>query len=65
MTAREFFYLTASVRSAQNEYFRTRDQRLLAKCRALEKELDNEIKRVKELEEAAAMSTPATNYSGY
>lgn len=51
MNAREFFYLTASVRSAQKEYFMTRDRRLLAKCKALEKELDHEIERVRELTE--------------
>lgn len=57
MNSREFFYLTASVRSAQKEYFLTRDQRLLAKCKALEKELDIEIERVKVLAEIAEKSS--------
>lgn len=51
MNAREFFYLTASVRSAQKEYFETRDRRVFLKCRALENQLDREIERVKELVE--------------
>lgn len=51
MNAREFFYLTASVRSAQKEYFETRDMRLFRRCRALENELDREIARVKEITE--------------
>ena len=50
MTAREFFYLTANVRRCQKEYFQTRDQRTLVHCKLLEKELDEEIERVKEIE---------------
>lgn len=52
MNAREFFYLTASMREAQREYFRTRNQRLLAKCRAIETQLDMEIDRVKAIIES-------------
>lgn len=51
MNAREFFWLTASVRRAQKEYFETRDTRIFRKCRALENELDREIARVKEITE--------------
>lgn len=57
MTAREFFYLVASVRTAQTDYFATRDQYLLRRCKALERELDAEIARVKALEQARAVPT--------
>ena len=51
MNAREFFYLTSNVRKTQDEYFRTKDQKVLRAARALEVELDREIERVKQLEE--------------
>lgn len=47
MTSREFFWLVAQMRNAQNEYFRERDQRVLRRARALENEVDDEIARVK------------------
>lgn len=47
MTAKEFFYLTAEVRRVQRLYFQERTQERLRACKALEKELDNEIARVK------------------
>lgn len=49
MTAREFFYLTASMRCAQKEYFRTREQAKLRACKMLEKEVDAEIARVNDI----------------
>lgn len=49
MNAREFFYLVASMRDAQREYFATRDRRIFAKARALENEVDGEIRRVKDV----------------
>lgn len=49
MNAREFFYLVSNMRSAQNEYFKTRDQSHLRAARRLENEVDEEIRRVKEL----------------
>lgn len=52
MTAKEFFYLTAQMRQAQREYFRTRDQRDLRRCKALEREVDYEIGRVKHILES-------------
>lgn len=55
MNAREFFYLTAQVRSVQKEYFETRDSRLFRKCRALENELDREIQRVREITEGGEL----------
>lgn len=47
MNAREFFYAVANMRRAQREYFKTRDQRTLRACRAMENEIDGEIARVK------------------
>lgn len=50
MTAREFFYLVAQMREAQNDYFRERDQHTLRRARALEIEVDKEIARVKAID---------------
>ena len=49
MNAREFFYLVSEMRTAQKEYFKTRDQVKLRVCRALENQVDDEIYRVKAL----------------
>ncbi len=49
MTAREFFYLVANMRAAQKSYFKDRDPRAFRTARALENDVDREIKRVKEL----------------
>jgi len=49
MTPREFFYLTSNMRAAQREYFKTRDPHVLRACKALEKEVDDEIQRVKDI----------------
>lgn len=47
MNSREFFYLVAQMRSAQQDYFKTRDQLLLRAARKLENEVDKEIARVR------------------
>lgn len=47
MTSREFFYLVANMRAAQQSYFREREPRQLRAARALEREVDAEIARVK------------------
>lgn len=47
MNSREFFYLVANMRSAQKAYFDTRDQKVLRACIKLEKEVDDEIARVR------------------
>lgn len=52
MTAREFFYLTANMRAAQQQYFATRRQEHLRAARRLEREVDEEITRVKRILEA-------------
>lgn len=49
MTAREFFYLVAQMRTAQKEYFNARSQQNLKRSIVLEREVDEEIRRVKEL----------------
>lgn len=50
MTPQEFFWLVVRVRSAQTEYFKTRDKRVFRACRALETELDKEIERVRTIQ---------------
>lgn len=49
MTPREFFYLVSNMREAQRNYFKKRDQAILRACRRLENEVDEEIRRVKEI----------------
>lgn len=45
MTAKEFFYLVASMRDAQRRYFQNRDQVVLRAARKLENLVDEEIER--------------------
>lgn len=49
MTSRDFFYLVSNMRSAQINYFKTRDHAYLRAARRLETEVDGEISRVKNL----------------
>lgn len=49
MNAKEFFYLVAQMRDAQNEYFKTRDRRVFMAARKYENMVDLEIRRVKEI----------------
>lgn len=49
MTAREFFYLVAEMREAQKAYLETRSQKVFRACRALENNVDREIRRVREI----------------
>lgn len=46
MDARAFFYLVSNMRRAQQDYFKTKDQKLLRVARALEGDVDREIARV-------------------
>lgn len=46
MKAREFFDKVAQMRRMQKEYFKTRSSMALSKSKLLEKEIDEEIKRV-------------------
>lgn len=49
MSPREFFYLTANMRRAQQQYFATRKPEHLRAARRLEREVDAEIQRVKDI----------------
>lgn len=49
MNAREFFYLVAQMRSAQKEYFRSRDQLALRAARKYENLIDAEIERARQI----------------
>lgn len=49
MNAREFFYLVAQMRSAQTNYFKTRDANVFRAARKLENEVDREIMRVRDI----------------
>lgn len=49
MNSKEFFYLVASMREAQKAYFETRDRRVFLQARALENDVDREIRRVRKL----------------
>lgn len=47
MNAKEFFYLVAEMRIAQNAYFETKDKNVFRAARKLENEVDREIRRVR------------------
>lgn len=49
MTAKELFYLVAEMREAQKAYFETRSRNVFRACRALENDVDREIRRVRNL----------------
>ena len=49
MTAREFFDLVSDMREKQKEYFRTRSTSVLNESKALERRVDDEIRRVKQI----------------
>ena len=46
MTAKEFFTLVVQMRNAQKLYFRNRDKSDLQASKKLEKQVDDEIRRV-------------------
>lgn len=50
MTAKEFFKLVIEMRNAQKSYFRTRDKGDLQRSKELEKQVDDEIRRVERLQ---------------
>lgn len=49
MNAEQFFKKVAYMRSLQKEYFASRDPFVLRKSKAIEAEIDREIKRVNEI----------------
>lgn len=61
MTPREFFFLVASMRDTQRRYFDTRDQTVLRAARALENDVDREIRRVREILERSESSNNNQN----
>lgn len=46
MNSRDFFDKVALMRQLQKEYFKTRNKSVLEQCKAVEKEVDVELKRV-------------------
>lgn len=49
MTAKEFFSLVSDMRSKQREYFRTRSSSVLSESKTLERRVDDEIRRVRQI----------------
>ena len=49
MTSRQFFDRVVQLRRFQKEYFATRSREPLQQAKALEKEIDDEIERVKKI----------------
>lgn len=54
MNPKQFFDKVVELRQAQREYFRTRWPDALQKSKAIEAEIDNEIKRVQKIEQDRA-----------
>lgn len=50
MNARLFFDKVVEMRRLQKEYFKSRSHLVLEKSKAIEKEIDKEIKRVQDIE---------------
>lgn len=46
MDARRFFETVVLMRDLQKEYFKTRDKAVLTRSKAIEKTIDDEIRRV-------------------
>jgi hypothetical protein len=46
MNSKDFFNKVALMRRLQKEYFKTRSKPVLSECKAIEREIDAEIKRV-------------------
>lgn len=66
MTAKEFFFLVASMRDAQRRYFSSRDQVVLRAARKLENLVDEEIARVMDIlraQERAEDTPPAEEHA--
>jgi hypothetical protein len=49
MDSKEFFDLVAKMRRKQKDYFATRSKAVLQESKALEKQVDDEIKRVEDI----------------
>lgn len=46
MNSKDFFDKVALMRRLQKEYFKTRSKSVLSECKAIERDIDTEIKRV-------------------
>lgn len=46
MNSKDFFNKVAFMRQLQKEYFKTRSKSILSECKAIEREIDTEIRRV-------------------
>ena len=55
MTHKEFFYLVAQMRSAQQAYFKNKERSVFLAARKLENEVDREIQRVREIVNSSPM----------
>lgn len=49
MNHKEFFYLVAEMRETQKMYFETKDRKIFMAARALENQVDREIRRVRQI----------------
>ena len=54
MNAKQFFDKVVELRATQREFFRTRMPEVLRKSKAIEAEIDREIKRVQQIEKDRA-----------
>lgn len=59
MNNREFFYLVCNMRRAQRNYFKERSNMNLRIARALENDVDREIRRVESILENSASTSQA------
>lgn len=50
MNARQFFDKVVEMRRLQKEYFKSRSARVLEQSKRIEREIDNEIKRVQDIQ---------------
>ena len=50
MTAKDFYDLVVDMREAQKTYFKTRSREALTESKRIEKLIDDEIKRVNEIQ---------------
>lgn len=50
MNARHFFDKVVEMRRLQKEYFKSRSARVLEQSKRIEREIDNEIKRVQDIQ---------------
>ena len=51
MNAKEFFDKVVEMRKAQKDFFKSRDSQVLMKAKALERVIDQEIKRIEDMKQ--------------